>query len=117
MKMFGQTSLGIVSLIAGVLLLYFFISGLNTNFNILFLILSIILVGIGAFLFLRVSKMANSISEPNLEIVPSESGSKLLEKNNKMIQDWDKTNTKRDNLKAVQMAAGAQAQSVKEQGA
>src|SRR6266550_8426586 len=110
MKLFVQTFLGIVALIAGVALLYFFFSGLNSGVNFIYLIFSFILIGIGAFLFVKVSKLANSSPEPSVEVVPAESGSKLLEKNNQIVKDWEQANDKKENLKAVQMAVGAEVQ-------
>jgi hypothetical protein len=118
MKMFIQTVLGIVALLAGISLLYFFISELSTGFNFIFLILSVIFIGAGGFLFFRVSKIENTIPDNanSLQPVSAEGGSKLLEKNNKMVQDWAKTNSRKESLKAIEMAAAAQAQAAKEQG-
>lgn len=115
MKLFIQTILGIGALIAGVSLLYFFMTGLSTGVNFILLILSIIFIGAGGFLFIRVSKIENAIPEAGSEVASKETGSKLLEKNNQMIQDWGKVNTKKDNLKAIQIAANAQEQATKEQ--
>jgi hypothetical protein len=115
MKLFIQTASGIIALIAGVLFLYLFISGLSKGANFVFLILSFIFIGIGGYLFVKVSKIANTIPESGVEVVSAESGSKLLKKNNQMIEEWSKTNSKEESLKAVQIAASAQQQVAKEQ--
>lgn len=114
MKLFVQTALGILALIAGVALLYFFMSGLSKGANFIFLILSIIFIGVGAFLFFRVSKLQNAIQEGN--DIATESGSKLLQKNNQMIKDYGQANGKKENLKAVQIAVGAEATAIAEEG-
>lgn len=118
MKLFIQTFLGIVALIAGISFLYFFMSGLSTGFNVILLLLSLILIGIGSYLFFRVSKIANAIPQNSaaIEPVPVDSGSKLLEKNNQMIKDYNQQNSKKDNLKAVQIAVGAEATTIAEEG-
>src|SRR5438874_11036987 len=104
MKLFVQTGIGIVALIAGVSLLYFFFLGLSSGFNFVFLLLSLVLISVGAFIFIRVSKMTNTIPETPkaFEPVPAENGSKLLEKNNQLVKDWEQVNTKKDSLKAVE---------------
>jgi hypothetical protein len=117
MKLFVQTGLGIVLLIAGVSLLYFFISGLSKGFNFIFLILSLVFIGAGTFLFFKVSKIANGIPEESaaIEPVPAESGSKLLEKNNQIVKDWTQATNKKENLKSVQMAVSAEVQAKSEE--
>jgi len=108
MKLFIQTMLGIVALLAGVALLYFFLSRLSSGFSYIFLILSIVLIGVSAFLFFKVSKIANFVPEASVEVPSTESGSKLLEKNNQMVEAWNKTNRTNDTLKTIQMEASAQ---------
>ena len=116
MKIVVQTGLGVLALLGGVSLLYLFISQLNANINILFLFIALALFGAGGFLFFRVAKIENAIPETtDTQEKPGETGSKLLDKNNKMIQDWTKTNSKNDNLKAIEIAASAQQQATKEQ--
>lgn len=116
MKIVVQTGLGVVTLLGGVGLLYFFISQLSTSANLIFLIIALALFGVSGFLFFRVAKIENAISETtDSKEALKETGSQLLEKNNQMIQDWGKVNTKKDNLKAIQIAANAQAQAAKDQ--
>jgi len=112
MNLVVQTLLGIVGLLVGVVLLYFFMSGLGKGPNFIFLALSLVFIGAGAFLFIRISKLQNAIQEGTESA--TETGSKLLDKNNKMIQSWDKTNSRKESLKAIEMAAAAQAQATKE---
>jgi len=112
MNLVVQTLLGIVGLLVGVVLLYFFMSGLGKGPNFIFLALSLVFIGAGAFLFIRISKLQNAIQEGTESV--TETGSKLLDKNNKMIQSWDKTNSRKESLKAIEMAAAAQAQATKE---
>lgn len=117
MKLFVQTGIGIVALIAGVSLLFLFFSGLSAGVNFIFLILSLVLIGAGAFMFVRVSKIENTSPEStNMQIAPAEaeSGSKLLEKNNQLVQEWSNTTNKKDHLKAVQIAVSAEQQAKKE---
>ncbi len=118
MKTFVQTIVGVVALISGISLFYFFMAGLSTGFNFIFLILSLLFIGAGGFLFYRVSKMVNANPEmsPALEPAPTETGTKLLEKNNQLVKDYSQTNYKKDNLKAVQMAVSAEATVVAEEG-
>lgn len=116
MKIVVQTGLGVVALFGGVGLLYLFISQLSTSANIIFLIIALVLFGVSGFLFFKVAKIENAIPEAtDSQGTLKETGSQLLEKNNQMIQDWGKVNTKKDNLKAIQIAANAQAQAAKEQ--
>lgn len=116
MKIVVQTSSGVVALLGGVFLLYLFISQLNASTNIIFLVIALALFGVGGFLFIRVAKIENAIPDGTDDKAKlKESGSKLLEKNNQMIEDWGKVNTKKDNLKAIQIAANAQQQAAKEQ--
>ncbi len=112
MNLFIQTLLGIIALIGGVTLLYFFIVGLNISVNFLFLILSFVLICVGSFLFIRVSKLENSSTEKDTVTAASTTeakAAKLLEKNNKMIQEWNKTNQTKDSLKMVELAVAAKA--------
>jgi hypothetical protein len=116
MKIVVQTGIGVLALLGGVFLLYLFISQLNANTNIIFLIIALALFGVGAFLFVRVAKIENAVAQnSDSQEKINETGSKLLEKNNQMIQEWGKTNSKKDNLKAVQIAASAQQQAAKDQ--
>jgi membrane protein implicated in regulation of membrane protease activity len=112
MNIFIQTLLGIIALIVGVSLLYFFMAGLSTGVNFLFLILSLVFIGAGTFLFVRVSKIENTNPELNEASTKDsvQTNSKLLDKNNQMIKEWSQLNSKKDNLKAVQMAVGAEVQ-------
>ena len=118
MNLFVQTLLGIIALIAGVSLLYFFMAGLSTGVNFLFLILALVFVGVGGFLFFRVSKIQNGIPQDSVAVepVPAESGSKLLAKNNQMVKEWSQATNKKENLKAVQMAVSAEVQVKTEEG-
>lgn len=113
MNLIVQTLLGIIGLIAGVILLYLFISGLSKGPNFIFLILSVLFIGAGAFLFIRITKLQNAIQEGTEKV--AESGSKLLEKNNQMINEYGQANSKKDNLKAVQLAVGAEATTIAEE--
>ena len=116
MKIVVQTGLGVVALLGGVGLLYLFISQLSASLNIIFLVIALVLFGVGGFFFFKVAKIENAIPEAtDPQETVKETGSKLLEKNNQMIEDWGKVNTKKDNLKAIQIAANAQAQAAKEQ--
>jgi len=117
MIIFIQTISGVVSYFAGISLLYFFISRLSTNVNYIFLITSLIFLASGTYLFIRVSKFTNSVSDESkaVEVVPADGGSKLLEKNNQMVKEWNHTTNKKDNLKAVQIAVSAEATAVAEE--
>lgn len=116
MKLFIQTGLGIAALLIGVTLLYFFMSGLGKGANFIFLALSLVFIGAGAFLFIRVAKIQNAIQEGITEPIAAESGTKLLQKNNQMIKDYNQANGKKENLKAVQLAVGAEATAIAEEG-
>src|SRR6185437_2597785 len=98
MKLVIQTILGILALIAGISLLYLLISGLNNGVNYIFLILSLVFIGGGGFLFVRVSKLANADTVQGMDKTLTESGSKLLQKNNQIISDYSDTNVKKDHL-------------------
>ena len=118
MNIIVQTFLGLLALVGGVALLYFFMAGLSTGVNFLFLIISLVLIGVGSFLFFRVSKIANSspeLTQASTKETSKQANSKLLERNNQIAKDWAQLNSKKDTLKSVQMAVSAEVQAKADQ--
>ncbi|HVA97133.1 MAG TPA: hypothetical protein VND99_05755 [Candidatus Acidoferrales bacterium] len=110
-----QSFLGVILALAGIFVLYLFITSLNQNANYLFFGGSLLLIGGAIFLFIRAEKSDTIIlkrTEPESEgigipFIPkiNKRQSETLAKNNEMLKEWNKTNATRDKLKIVQIAS------------
>jgi hypothetical protein len=108
-----KTFFGLIVLLGGLYLAYFYISNLNT-LNPLILLLSLVLVVSGIILLIRVGKSGETImvdlQEKNLEEnqPQPEKGENFLEKNAKISAEWSRTVEKKDKLKTLEIAAAAE---------
>ncbi len=100
--------LGILLVIAGVTSFYFYLNGLKVSNNLLLLILAVVTFAPGVFILYRSGKI--DIYKPN--IVPIEelgiAGKKgqLIEKNNKLANEWKQTTEQADKLKLLSIQTG-----------
>ena len=93
---------------------YLYISGMDEGHSPMLLVPSAFLIGIGVYALFKVikiiqsSKNVNAVDALALEGVPASGGDsgKILQRNNKLIQDYTKTEKTQDQLKMLQ-AAGA----------
>jgi len=120
MKIFIQSFLGIALTLGGVYTMYIYISGLDTNVNIVFLLLSLLMLGAGVFVLILAGKsdtiILKRVSKPELDknpiIMPSKQNDEglasKLEENNKLLKDWKKTNETKERLRMLEMQASAE---------
>src|SRR5258708_8429932 len=108
LKVISQTFLGILFALGGIYVLYLYIISINTGANLLFLILSLLLIGGGVFLFIKASKSESAVDSKIPLIKPSDKSDikaeSLLAKNNAMFSEWNKTNDTKENLKIFQLS-------------
>lgn len=102
-KVILATVIGIIFLISGLLIALVLFEGMFDR-NPLVLGTSILLVFLGmGILFYAGTRDVSKLRFKEIGI--SEGGKGVLDKNNKMVAQWENTNVTRDKLKVVQMAA------------
>jgi hypothetical protein len=103
-----QTFLGIVFFLGGIILFYFFISGLSAGANFIFLGLSFVLIGIGIYFFVKTGKTQSSEDKKALiDADTSKTFSNKLAENNAMLNDWKKTNDTKERLRMLELSGSA----------
>lgn len=119
MKMFLLSLSGLTLTMGGIYVMYTYILGIDADANIVFLILSLVLIGGGVFLLILAGKsdtlILNRVSKPEIDTeavikipVKSEGLANKIEENNKMLQDWKKTNETKERLRMLEMSAAAE---------
>lgn len=117
MKMFIESTGGLISTLGGIYLMYLYLTSLDTKPNILLMIFSLILMCAGIALLIIAGRsdtlILNKVSKPEIEenpIVPVTQEAGLedkIEKNNAMLEDWKKTNETKQRLKLLEMEGAA----------
>jgi hypothetical protein len=112
LKIIGLTLLGCVLDIAGIYILYLYFISLNAKGNLLFLIASILLIGTGVFLFIKMGSSNRTVETAMPPIKPLEeigaTAETRIAKNNAMLGDWKKTNETKDRLRMLEIQSNAE---------
>ena len=118
MRMALLSLLGLGLTIGGIYLMYVYIISLNTESNILFLILSFALIGAGVFVLVVAGKADTMIlkraSKPESDTtqvitpVKEENFASKLEENNKLMSEWKKTNETKQRLRMLEISAASE---------
>jgi hypothetical protein len=108
------TALGLTLSISGIQTIYFYITHLDEGASILFLLLAIVLIGVGIYLLMRAGKSDVTVftrlkNFRNKNTGDSQVLAQVLEKNNELTKEWDKTIEKRDRLKMLEISTAAAA--------
>lgn len=117
--MFLLSFLGLALTLAGIYVMYVYIVSINTEANILFLFLSLGLIGGGVVLLVFAGKsdtmILKRVSRPEkyistaMQTPPSEAGlANKLEQDNALLKDWKKTNETKERLRMLEMSAQAE---------
>lgn len=104
-KVLLGTFIGFLLFIAGLYVGYITIENIKSGGSPFLIVGSIILCSAGMFILFRAGRLDTFKSK----FAPTStglSGKSILEKNQKIIKDWNETNQKRDKLKMLE-AAGA----------
>jgi hypothetical protein len=103
------TVAGLVLTLIAIGLFYLFITGLDNGGNIFFLLGSLVSLGVSIFSFIKATKPAPASQELELSFVPvsGEGGESRLEKNNEMVQQYNKTAKAREELRMMELAGSA----------
>lgn len=115
LKAILKTTLGITLCLVAIGSIYYYF--INPDFNFPIWYLSIPSVSfIGGVLLLYLASRSDSSFYPHVDLAPipetpiepEEKFEKRLEKNNGLIEDWERTNEKRDKLRLLNIAASAE---------
>lgn len=112
-KVIIKTFLGLLVLLLGFYMAYYYISSLDTS-NPLILIFSLALIVVGIIILVKVGKSGETImanfKKENLQEDKSrvEERENFLEKNAKISAEWTKTVEKKDKLRTLEIAAAAE---------
>lgn len=105
-KVIVYTFSGISSIIFGVYLLYNYFTSLNNGGNPLLLLLSLFLLGFGSVLLFRGTGVNNNTSDTeNQSSLNDESSESLIDRNNKLAEDYGKTLESHSKLKLLKLRA------------
>src|SRR5258708_26522667 len=111
LKIIGLSFLGVLLDLTGIFVLYLYIISLNGSANILFLILSLVLIGGSIFIFIKTGKSDKTVVTKMPPLKPLEesinTADTRLAKNNAMMSDWEKTNKTKDKLRMFEIQSNA----------
>ena len=107
---------GICSALGGVFFLYQFLADLQKGSNLIFLLLSLFLVGVAVFLLFTGARLAEqavsgtevgSVKNPQ-PAQDSQGFQQMLDRNNAITSEWSKTQKTRDEIKLLEVQANAE---------
>lgn len=114
LRVLAMTFLGLVTEVTGFFLAYFYITGIDLGRTPLLLIPSFGCIALGVYLLLRAGASdATVITKAKIpELKPEKNPTKglgsVLERNNSLSSEWNKTEDQRTKLKLLQASASAQ---------
>lgn len=101
--------LGLLLLGGGLVLGYIGLTGLNDGGNPVMLLGGLGLFGVGMFVLFKAGRMDAFKSKiADMPINSKPNGQSILEKNSKIVNEWNETNNKRDKLKMLEAAGAAE---------
>ncbi len=101
--------LGLFLLGGGLVVGYIGILGMRDGGNPILLLLGLLLFCVGMFVLYkagRIDAFKSKIAETPIGAKPK--GESILEKNSKIVNEWNETNNKRDKLKMLEAAGAAE---------
>ncbi len=110
------TFLGFTLFAGGIGVAFFYFQGANDGTrSALLLIPSFLLGGAGAFFLFKAGRIDTQkvVFKENQEASAGISTDGLITKNNKLVEEWNKTNEKRDKLKMIELSANEQSEAAK----
>ena len=110
-KLLLEIFLGLLGIFGGIYLGYMYLKSLDQNSNPLFLVLSIVLLGIGIFFLLRTSKSdASVIAKMKDPIAPTQKAGleNIVKRNNDLSNEWGKTLESKTRLQTLELAASSE---------
>lgn len=109
--------MGVLVSVGGFYMAYVYVKGIDDGSNPILLALSVLVVGLGVFILLRVGKsdatvgiMKVDVNKAALEKEENGGGGgykSILDRNNAISEEWTKTVEHRDRLKMLEMAESA----------
>lgn len=113
LKMLLQTFLGLLLFAGGIYAGYFYLTGISTGVSPLFLVGALLLFGAGVFFLFRAGKSDATVItkmhvDPNENLAKQDALETVIEKNNAMSAEWEKTTKTRDQLKMLEVSGAAQ---------
>jgi hypothetical protein len=101
-----KTFLGLLLCIAGICVSYLYLDGLKDGSNPLMLAGAIVLIAVGVFCLVKAGKSDATVivklkDEPH---APKEGAQNILDRNNALLGDYNKTADARDRLKMLEEA-------------
>lgn len=108
--MLAETLCGLLLGGAGLYLGYLYLQSLQTDGNLLFLVLSLIVISVAIFLLIRAGKAENTVvTKPaSTDKQPLSASPSILQRNNEIAKEWSQTMDNRDRLKLLQISANAE---------
>ncbi|HSW96940.1 MAG TPA: DUF308 domain-containing protein [Candidatus Saccharimonadales bacterium] len=110
-----ESALGIIFVFSGIFLIYNYLANAETRSNVLLLIASIFCTIIGVYCLYRGGKSDVTVnlkkehSKENERAVNQNSGfGSVLQKNNDLLNQWNKTMAKRDKMKMLEISGAAE---------
>ncbi len=111
-KVLLQTFLGIVLSLAGIFVGYIYITGINNGISPLFLLLSMILIGVAVYFFILASRsdpmVKYTLQEDKNGYASQASLGNRLQKNNELTQTWAKTLDQQHKLRMLELSGRSQ---------
>jgi hypothetical protein len=116
LKVILNSFLGILITVAGFFLAYLYLQSLKNSGQPLYLLLAFPLIIIGLILLIRASRADESLVISTYQETKSADpdspspvkNSNIMEKNNRLLNDWIKESEKRDKMKILEIAAAAE---------
>lgn len=108
-KILAEIGIGLTSTFAGIYLMYLFLRSINSRADLIFLGISLLLLGGGAFALFKAANPKSYQAKPTepVEANTEYPGKSILEKNNEIVAEWSKTSRQRDKLKMLEIANNA----------
>lgn len=103
----------LISGISGIFVFYLFLKSINDKANIIFLVLSLILIVASIVLIIfstRQKKVKSAFEDPKNDFGAA---AETIAKNNNILSEWGKTNETRDRLKLLKISGAAEEEAKK----
>ena len=102
------TGIGLVTIVLSVLLFYLFINGLNAGGNFFLFLGSVVSIGVAVFSFVKATSQKNPSSDLSTIPVKEDSANSRLVKNSALINDFNKTEKTKDQLRLLELSGAAE---------
>ena len=108
LKIILMTIMGLCITLIGFYIAFFYVTGIDQGRSPWLLLLTPIFVAIGVYLLLQAGKLDDSVvAKAKIDKSEKKVSVSILERNNKLSDEWSKTVDARDRLKLLEMSAKA----------